>query len=264
METYILHSHLTASHPQQIRSTRVKTTHYILARTLIKSTPRATQNKNNPLHYTVGHSVISKQTQELLPQQHVTRTPAPTCSQTYCTHTPCTLHPFLQHHHVSTHSSFVHAAAVKNESSTTKLCTNLPSLWVNGLVQANNRASPPCHFVLSTPSNYKFFQEMAREFQPLLQARGNFTLIHFHAPHTHTHRELRVDMNAICHCFPRTDPVLWVLKNSVLVCSQLRPETKNSPALSPRSKNTIVLKMGKGIYILKWKVREWRCVVWRS
>jgi hypothetical protein len=126
--TYILHSLLTASHSQQISSTRVKTAHYILARTLIKSTPGATQNKNNPLHYTVGRSVISEQTQELPPQQHVRRTPASTCSQTYCTHTPCTLHPCLQHHHVCTHSSFGHTAAVKNESSTSKLCTNLPSL----------------------------------------------------------------------------------------------------------------------------------------
>jgi hypothetical protein len=120
----------------------------------------------------------------------LTQTPAPTCSQTYSTHTPCTLHPIYKHH-PATHSSFDHTAAVINESSTGKLCTNLPSLRVNGLVQANNRASPPCHFVLSTPSIYKFFQEMARVFHLLLQARGNFTLIHFYAPKSHTERVAR-------------------------------------------------------------------------
>jgi hypothetical protein len=207
------------------------TAHYILARTLIKSTPGTCSRNTEKEQTTALHSrtfryFLAQPTANNLHHGNtLTRTPAPTCSQTYSTHTPCTLHPFLKHH-VSRHSSFVHTAAVKNESSTSKLCTNLPSLWVNGLVQANNSASPPCHFVLSTPSNYKFFQEMARVFHPLLQARGNFTLIHFHAPQPHT--EVRGVRKAIRHGFPRTVPVMWVLKSSVPLCSQVRSETSNA------------------------------------
>jgi hypothetical protein len=154
----------------------------------------AAQKKNKPPHITVGHSVISHHSNPL------SRTQAPTCSLTYTTHTPAPLQPYLKHRHACTHSSLVHTAALKNESSTGKLRTNLPSLWVNGLVQANNRASPPCHFVLSTPSIYKFFQEMARVFRPLLQARGNFTLIHIHAlqPHTRAIRHVFAEESRVC------------------------------------------------------------------
>jgi len=67
--------------------------------------------------------------------------PPPTWSQAYSTpnYVVRTLGPCFIHH-ISIQPSFVRTAAVKNESSTSKLPTNHPSSWVNGLVQANKRA----------------------------------------------------------------------------------------------------------------------------
>ena len=173
---------------------------------------------------------------KLPPHQYVRGIPvAPTCSQTYITHTrPASYSPSFKHHHVSTLPSFVQTAAVKKESSTSKLRTNLPSLWVNGLVQANNRASPPCHFVLSTPSNYKFFQEMARGFHLLLKARGNFTSLQFHAPQSpplpRTHTTTRSTESNSSRFFPRQSRFCRFKTDLVPLCSQIRFKKPNVPA----------------------------------
>jgi hypothetical protein len=67
-------------------------------------------------------------------------------------------------------------AARKNEiyQQTLYQSSLLVSQWTG---PSEHESTAPCHFVLSTPSNYKFFQEMARVFLLPQQPRGNFTHI---------------------------------------------------------------------------------------